>query len=57
MFKAFMETINNIDTRIFALVVVGLGLDDHARAVAVAHHAADQRLGDLDHRPQVERPW
>jgi hypothetical protein len=26
MFKAFMETINNIDTRIFALVVVGLGL-------------------------------
>ena len=35
-------------------VVVGLGLDDHARAAAVLDDAADQVLGDLQHRAVVE---
>ena len=37
-------------------VVVGLGLDDHARALAVADHAADQVSSDLEHRARVEAP-
>ena len=36
-------------------VVVGLGLDDHARRACVRDHAADQVAGDLEHRPRVER--
>ena len=34
--------------------VVGLGLDDHARAVAVPDHAAQQGRRHLEHRPVVE---
>ena len=35
-------------------VVVGLGLDDHAAALAAADDAADQRLGHLQHGSSVE---
>ena len=36
-------------------VVVGLGLDDHARRSPVRDDAADQVARDLEHRPGVER--
>ena len=36
-------------------LVVGLGLDDHARRVAVPHDAAEQRPGHLHHGAVVER--
>jgi hypothetical protein len=35
-------------------VVVGLGLDDHARAATVLDDAPDQVLGDLDDRAVIE---
>ena len=37
-------------------VVVGLGLDDQARAALVHDDAADQVARDLEHRAVVEAP-